>query len=155
MFFVVPQKMSTFGYDYDDPYEKNSFENTYLKELAEKLWQFKQILVDFYYSCLNGSIKYHFPSPDFCMEKKLVDLCIAKIEMEWADEQRKRGGITFNGILKFSEVLTWDQKLAMMERVIKLFPDWPKKLLQKDEEAKKTQKLPPPQQQPNYYDYFN
>ena len=141
-FIPARKQMSKFGFDQEDPYPKDNFINTYTKEQAEKLWKVKEALVDFSYACQTGVVKYYFPSLSFNMNEEMVNICIARIEKEWTYEQQTRGGIMYNNIPKFSEILDFNQKLALIERIVKQFPEWPKTcLIRAEGDLKKEKKL--------------
>lgn len=128
-------KYAAWGLNGVDAWPKKAFLNRGFIEndYAEKLYSAKILLKEFYYGQVCGFKGTQMPTPGFVISEEDIGRCLAKIDKEWLHEQNIRGGISFKSTLKFSDSLGVNQKLALIERLVSLFPNWPKKLKEAEE----------------------
>ena len=103
------------------------------KDYAKKLYQAKILLKEFYYGQMCGFHGTQMPSPGFIVSQEHVDICISKIDKEWIREQTVRGGQSFKTTIKFADSLSKNQKLSLIELLLAIFPNWPKRLIEAEQ----------------------
>ena len=126
--------MKNFGVGTNESYSHLTF----LSQLTDgqTYWNARMVLFDFFYAYECGYIKNFQPSPGFSMNKEQVDKCIAKLDFEWNKEAKARaGGVYTGGAPRFEDILEEPQKLALVERLLKFFPNWYENI-EKKENAK-------------------
>ena len=139
--------MSTknFGVGANESYPKRIF----LQQLTdgEVHWEARMVLFDFFYAYECGYIKNFYPSPGFSLDEEIVDKCIKKLDFEWQKETTARAGKVYNKSPKFEVILESPQKLALIECLLSIMPNWFTNILaqEKDELERKQQSR----------DYFN